>query len=166
MTMTAIPTTLAADGAVSFLLLITIYYCFMLSRRLRALRADKAELRALTEKLAAASNDAELGIAGLKSAAGEVGRDLDGKLREAQALRDDLGDMLERGGAVAYVLETAIRARREEPKSEPPPTRLVEPARAPTERRTKSGRLAELLGGRGAASRAERELLRALGGGR
>ena len=54
---------LAADGGVSFLLLITIYYCFILSRRLRALRADRAEFRALVDKLPAASNDAARGLA-------------------------------------------------------------------------------------------------------
>ena len=158
-------TALAADGAVSLLLLITIYYCVALSRRLRALRADRAELRALIDKLTAASNDAAQGIAGLKSAAAEIGGELDARLREAQALRDDLAYMLERGGAVADLMEGAIRARRAEPK--PDGTR----PRAASERGDgKPVALADAAQrpqrAAGTRSRAEQALLRALGGAR
>lgn len=160
---------LAADGGVSFLLLITIYYCFILSRRLRALRADRAEFRALVDKLTAASNDAARGIAGLKSAADEIGGELDAQLRDAQALRDDLAYMLERGGAVADVLEGALRARRDEPKPEAARPRVAEKPRATPERRdapVAEAPPAPSARGSGFPSRAERELLRALGGAR
>ena len=153
--------TVAADGVVSFLLLITIYYCFVLSRRLHALRADKAELRVLVEKLAAASRDAALGIGGLKSAAADIGVELDGRLRDAQSLRDDLAYMLERGGAVADLLEGAVRARRDEPNLDAVRARAAEKPRPAPERRE-----VKPAPGRGAGvpSRAERDLQRALGG--
>jgi len=160
-------TALAADGTVSFLLLITIYYCFVLSRRLRALRADRAALGALIDKLAAASNDAAQGIAGLKSAAADIGGELDGRLRQARDLRDDLSYMLERGGALADLMEGAIRARRDEPK---PESGRPAPRVASERRDSKPVPVADAAArpqrAAGTPSRAERALLRALGGAR
>jgi Domain of unknown function (DUF6468) len=181
--------TLAADIVVSFLLLFTIYYAAKLSRRLSALRADKAALQALVRSLTQASQSAETGIRGLKSVAEESGRELQKMLQDAQSLRDDLAYMIERGGGVADRMETSLRSRREEPKpqprprpveaarsAEPPPRpRPVEAAR-PVEpqprREPRSGPVnfiqemaARLAPSTGAEpSRAERELLRALAG--
>jgi cell division protein FtsB len=166
--------TLAADIVVSFLLLFTIYYAAKLSRRLSALRADKAALQALVRSLTQASQSAETGIRGLKSVAEESGRELQKMLQDAQSLRDDLAYMIERGGGVADRMETSLRSRREEPKPQPRP-RPVEAAR-PVEpqprREPRSGPVnfiqemaARLAPSTGAEpSRAERELLRALAG--
>ena len=82
--------TLIADGIVAFLLVVTIFYAAKLNRRLRALRADKAELQALVQSLAEASQSAEAGVMGLKAGAEEIGRLLAKKARDAQALREDL----------------------------------------------------------------------------
>jgi chromosome segregation ATPase len=169
--------TLAADLTVAVLLVITIYYAAKLSRRLSALRADKAALQTLVQSLTQASQSAEAGIRGLRSAAEESGRELQKKLQEAQGLRDDLAYMIDRGGSLADRMESSLRTRREERTSEPTRPRPVETApRAaaapPPRREAKSGptnfiqemaaRLAP--GGAAAPSRAERDLLRALGG--
>jgi hypothetical protein len=168
--------TLAADLTVAVLLVITIYYAAKLSRRLSALRADKAALQTLVQSLTQASQSAEAGIRGLRSAAEESGRELQKKLQEAQGLRDDLAYMIDRGGSLADRMESSLRTRREERTSEPTRPRPVEAApRAaapPPRREAKSGptnfiqemaaRLAP--GGAAAPSRAERDLLRALGG--
>lgn len=173
--------TLAADLTVAVLLVFTIYYAAKLSRRLNALRADKAALQVLVQNLMQASQSAEAGIRGLKTAADETGRELQKKVQDAQSLRDDLAYMIDRGGNVADRMESSLRARREEPAREAPRLRPVEapqprPAEAPARREAKSGptnfiqemaaRLAPgLAPGNGTApSRAERDLLRALAG--
>src|SRR5690348_2438254 len=115
---------LAADEIVSVLLLITICYAISLSRKLSALRADKAALKALVGQLADASASAEAGVAGLRAAAHDIGRTLEKKLEEAESLREDLAYMIERGGAAADRLEGTIRTRREtvKPEAAPPAT--------------------------------------------
>lgn len=138
---------LAADLMVSFLLFITIVYAAKLSFRLNAFRADKAALQALVEGLAAAAHGAEAGVRGLKTAAEEIGRQLDGKVRDAQSLRDDLAYMVDRGGDVADRLEGALRSGREPRSGAGNPIHEM------------ASRLAS-----GAPSRAERDLLRALAG--
>jgi hypothetical protein len=169
--------TLAADLIVAFLLVMTIYYAAKLSRRLAALRADKTALQALVQNLTQASQSAEAGIRGLRSATEEVGRELQKKLQDAQELRDDLAYMIDRGGNLADRMESSLRPRREEPKPEPAPVRArpaeTPHAAAPQPRREPrlgatnfiqemAARLAPSTSP--APSRAERDLLRALGG--
>jgi len=154
---------LFGDIVVAALLVTTIAYAAVLNRRLGVLRNDRDKFQELIQSLTVAAQRAEAGIAGLKLAAEDVGRRLEKKIEEGQGLRDDLSYMLERGGGVADRLEGTIRARREaatpeaaperkrEPKAEPPP-------RAPVRVEPKIAVEAAT------PSRAERELLRALGG--
>jgi hypothetical protein len=165
---------LAADGIVSILLLITICYAVILNRKLNALRGDKGALKALIGQLTAATNSAEAGVAGLGAAAGEIGRTLEKKLQEAQSLRDDLAYMIERGSAAADRLEGTIRTRRDAPKTETPPQAAPErPRTAPPAQPSRNdasaaaAKFVEQMAARlapPAPSRAERELMRALGG--
>jgi hypothetical protein len=156
--------TLIGDMTVAFLLVATIGYVAILNRRLGVLRDDKAKLEELIKGLNAASINAQAGIAGLRQATEDVGRDLERKIAAGQSLRDDLHYLIERGGSVADRLEGTIRARREEAAPR------VAPAGA--ERASAGGKVAQL---RAASeeptaqrapqiSRAERELLRALSG--
>jgi hypothetical protein len=163
---------LAADGAVSLLLVITIFYAAILSRRINALRADKAMLGALVEQIAAAAQNAEAGVQGLRAAADDIGRKLDKKRQDAQSLRDDLAYMIERGTVAADRLEGGVRARRDEPRADVSRQRPVEAPRPQPELRQPrqpktAAALAEEMAARlapGTPSRAERNLLRALGG--
>ena len=92
----------------------------------------------------------------------EVGRDLEKGLAAGRSLRDDLHYLIERGGSAADRLEGTIRARRDEG------TRITEMTAPP--RTSASAKVAQLHAAddqepRGnQISRAERELLRALGG--
>lgn len=166
---------LAADGIVSVFLLITICYAMILNRKLSALRADKGALKALVGQLAEASASAEAGVAGLRAAAHDIGRALEKKLHDAQSLRDDLGYMIERGGATADRLEGTIRTRREaatpeaaHPAQPERPRAAPAPAlKAPRSEPAAAAKFVEQMAARlapPAPSRAERELLRALGG--
>jgi hypothetical protein len=167
---------LFGDAVVAALLVATIAYAAVLNRRLGVLRGDRAKLDELVQGLTVAAQRAEAGVAGLREAAGDAGQSLERRIEEAKRLRDDLAYMLERGGGIADRLEGTIRARRtfgDAPAGEPQPERAAAKAGAP--------RLASVAGearraepdtgaagdGRRAsepASRAERELLRALGG--
>ncbi len=164
---------LAADGIVSVLLLIKICYAIALSQKLNALRADKVALKALVGQLADASASAEAGVAGLRAAAHDIGRTLEKKLEEAESLRDDLAYMIERGGAAADRLEGTIRTRRETVKPEAAPPATPERSRAPAPKAqhedasAAAAKFVETMAARlapPAPSRAERDLLRALGG--
>jgi hypothetical protein len=169
------PLPLAADGIVSILLLITICYAMILSRKLNALRRDKVALKALVTQLADASASAEAGVAGLRAAAHDIGRTLEKKLQDAQSLRDDLVYMIERGGATADRLEGTMRTRRE--AATPEALASVQPERAraapasapqvPLSEPAAAAKFVEQMAARlapPAPSRAERHLLRALGG--
>lgn len=176
---------LFADAIVAALLVATISYAAVLNRRLGVLRSDRAKLEELVKGLTVASQRAESGIAGLKATVGDVGRQLEKKIELAQGLRDDLTYMIERGGTVADRLEGTLRARRDErpeprhePRLEPRPdavaqiTELRPEVRSRTmpkveqqspERQSPERQAAELTARQSpTASRAERDLLRAL----
>jgi hypothetical protein len=150
---------LFGDAVVAALLVATISYAAVLNRRLGVLRGDRAKLDELVQSLTLSAQRAEAGIMGLKKAAEDSGQRLEKKIEAAGGLRDDLAYLIERGGAIADRLEGTIRARRDGPKAEerkpepkPPNSARVEPRLATEEPRAT------------APSRAERELLRALGG--
>ena len=152
--------TLIGDIIVALLLIATIGYAAVLNRRLAVLREDRAKLEELIQGLNVASVNAQSGIAGLRKATDDVGRDLEKELAASRSLRDDLHYLIERGGAVADRLEGSIRARRDDAP------RIAEVAAAPRA----GGKVAQLRTptepqeATSQISRAERELLRALGG--
>jgi hypothetical protein len=150
--------TLIGDATVAFLLITTIAYVAVLNRRLGVLRKDRAKLEELIKGLNAASTDAQAGIAGLRQATEELGRGLEKELAAGRSLRDDLHYLIGRAGPIADRLEGAVRARREDGP------RVAEGASA-------LGKIAPLHIGSAEPeprtapiSRAERDLLRALGG--
>src|SRR5215467_1796683 len=106
--------TLICDITVALLLIAAIGYAAVLNRRLAVLREDRAKLEELIRGLNVASVSAQTGIAGLRKATEEVGRDLEKELAASRSLRDDLHYLIERGGAVADRLEGVIRTRRDE----------------------------------------------------
>jgi Domain of unknown function (DUF6468) len=168
------------DLVVAGLLVAAIVYCALLNRRLGALRADKGKLEEAIHGLHQVSLRAESGVAALRGAAEDVGRQLQEKIELAQSLREDLAYMIDRSGGVADRLEGAIRANRqatpapqaapeasdprlpEKKRREPvPPAATARPAApepAPAADKTVAARVA------GFPSRAERELRRALDG--
>jgi Domain of unknown function (DUF6468) len=165
--------TLLADLMVAVLLVAVIVYAMMLNRRLGALRADRDQFEGIIRGLQEASSRAEAGIAQLKAAADQSGRQLQQKVELGQALREDLAYMIDRGNGLADRLEGAIRIGRDDARDVPP-----EPEEKPQQ--TPGSRLRDLLrraepAGPAAAdpvepriagfpSRAERDLRRALEG--
>jgi hypothetical protein len=160
---------LLMDFVVAGLLVAAITYSVMLNRRLGALRSDKTKLEEAIHGLHTVSVRAEQGVAALRQAAEDVGRQLQQKIDMGQALREDLAYMIDRSGGIADRLENAIRANR------PPAPAPVEaaPARAERKRREPAAPATAALAEPEAAkparvagfpSRAERELRRMLDG--
>jgi hypothetical protein len=106
------------DIVVAGLLVATIVYAVLLSRRLGALRNDKEQLEALVHSLDQSVRRAESGIAALKDAAAEIGRELQQRLDRGQALRTDLTYIIDLAGGLADRLEGSIRAMRGDAKAE------------------------------------------------
>jgi hypothetical protein len=156
--------TTVLDAVVAALLVATIVYAMLLSRRLAALRDDKQQLEALIRSLDQSAQRAEAGIASLKLAADRIGQELQQQVDRGQGLRTDLGYMIEMAGGLADRLETTIRATRGDasPVADPGKPRRRErtaeaPAAAPlTEAPGEGARVADF------PSRAERLLRRAL----
>jgi Domain of unknown function (DUF6468) len=175
-----------ADTIVALLLVATIGYSVVLNRRLGAVRADRDQFASVIRDLAAATQRAEGAVAGLRATADDLGRRVDKKIEEGRALRDDLAYMIERGGAIADKLEAQLRSGRDRLKPDATPApRAAHPADGPTEHEIEPlPRPAQPLSYPGArarapvaadpprpaaaaesgnmASRAERELVRAL----
>jgi DNA helicase HerA-like ATPase len=154
--------------AVAVLLLATIAYVAVLNRRLGLLRDDKAQLEKLIQGLNTVVNSAQSGVTELHQAANEVGKDLDKKVTTGQALRDDLNYLIERGGSLADRLEGTIRARRTEtvPRAPDAPRPAVSRAAGVDKVMPLRGDVEDQSADRPASpiSRAERDLIRALGG--
>lgn len=154
---------LLADLVISGLLVATIVYAVILNNRLAALRSNKEELAKLITEFNDATVRAEASIPRLKKAAEEARQSLQDRVEKAQALKDDLSFMIERGDSMANRLESSVRLARGETRPAPKAreTASVNPAARPKPAMEDEG---TTLFGDDLAQRsdAERELLRAL----
>lgn len=126
--------TLAFDVVVAVLLGATIYFAVRLDRRISALRADEAGLGQTIASFAEASARAEASAAALKQAGLDAETSLRGAVEKAQALRDDLVFMIDRGGAVADRVErmtVGVRPAAERKAEAPAPARPANEPGAP-----------------------------------
>ncbi|MEO5338608.1 MAG: DUF6468 domain-containing protein [Magnetospirillum sp. WYHS-4] len=101
---------LLLDILVAVLLAVTIVYSVILNRRLGVLRQDKAELERVAATFGEATRRAEDSIGRLR----DMADTLQEQIKKAQALRDDLAFLMDRGGATADRLEDAVRSARKE----------------------------------------------------
>ncbi|HEY9078909.1 DUF6468 domain-containing protein [Magnetovibrio sp.] len=98
------------DVIIAVLLVLTITYAVRLNQRLAQLRSDKNELMELAKTFAEATVKAEAGIKALKISSEALQTDV----QKAEALRDDLAYLVERGGRSADEMVASVRA----PKSQ------------------------------------------------
>lgn len=107
------------------LLSVTLLHAVRLQRMLGALRQDRATFEAAVSGFDGGARDAEAGLLRLREAATQV----DGQLRNATALKDDLLFLSERGERLADQLEALVRSGRglgsapPAAEPEPPPVR-------------------------------------------
>ncbi len=121
---------LVFDAAVVVLLAAAIGYAIELNRKLAALRRDRAELEGLAIKFAAAAQSAEAAIDRLKATSETAGRSLEQAGVKAQALRDDLSFLIERGEPLADRMTAGIGAGFRQAAAAPMPTAMPSAATA------------------------------------
>ncbi len=150
------PYSLILDLFVAVLLAVTIGFAIVLNRRLGRLRKDRAALEKLAASFGESTNRAEEGIEKLLQTTDVLQTHLD----QAQALKDDLAFLIERGDRAADTLENLIRATRDitSGSAAPPPAKPLEDSKPP------SAPPDEIFSGDGdeGKSEAERELLKAI----
>ena len=153
---------LALDVLIATLLVATIFYCFILNRKLEAMRSAQDEMRRLAEDFGRATAQARAGIAELKFAGEEAGQKLQAGIEKARSLADELAFVSEAGGRLAERLEQGIDSRR---NVAPRPTARPTAAATPPEPAAAAApRPARRPAARAEAARPEidRELLQAL----
>ncbi|MDJ0895160.1 MAG: DUF6468 domain-containing protein [Alphaproteobacteria bacterium] len=160
---------IALDILLVALLGVTIGYAVLLNRRLSALRHNRDEFAALINALNQATKRAESALQRLKSTSEAIGQDLQARVNEGQAVRDDIQFLLERANQRADELAESVRQNR------PPPVEPPSPLE-PTGRGFGSPEPIEPMSGQPAAGEApqvdpepsrhpdERDLLKALQG--
>ena len=125
----SIPYDLILDVLLALLLVVTISYAFVLNKRLGTLRRDKEELQKLALSFGDATVRAEEGTAQLRASI-EV---LQERIKKAEALREDLVFLVERGNGTADALEELVRSARDDLGVVPrPATAKAAPEAAPT----------------------------------
>lgn len=108
---------LIVDLFVAVLLVVTIGYAIVLNKRLGKLRRDKAKLEKLAATFGESTIRAEDSIEKLRNSADT----LQDRMDKAQALRDDLAFLIDRGSQTADKLEDLVRATRDKPDASPRP---------------------------------------------
>jgi hypothetical protein len=104
-----VPYSLILDFLVAILLVVTIAFAFILNKRLGKLRGDRKAFEKLAETFGDSTSRAEEGISALHQTTNVLQERLD----KAQALKDDLTFMIERGDRTADKLEKLVRATRD-----------------------------------------------------
>jgi hypothetical protein len=103
---------LIIEVIVGGLLAVTIGYCVLLDRRLRAVRADEAVMRKTIADLSIATDRAERAIDALKHTLGDCDRTLGERLRVAERYTTDLEDQIRSGddvlNRISRIVSTAL----------------------------------------------------------
>lgn len=119
------------ESMVAVLLLFTIWYCMILNRRLKALKADEHSLKATISELITATEIAERAIGGLKVTVRECDANLGSQLASAAELTDKLGRQILIGDEILKRLsQIAMAARPAAAAAEPAPVAKTHDARA------------------------------------
>jgi len=150
--------TLAINGVLAALLLVTLVYAVKLNRRIGELRRGRAELDQAVQRFAAASADTDRTMVRLAELAAGQGRSLQEALKKGGGLVDDLRFLIERADAAADRLEAAVTQSRR-PQTQQPATPVA--AAAPA---AKSAKLALSPKELDSLPEDERRLLSALAG--
>lgn len=113
------------ESMVAVLLLFTIWYCMILNRRLKALKADEHSLKATISELITATEIAERAIGGLKVTVRECDANLGDQLATATALTEKLGRQILIGDEILKRLSQIAMAASRPAAVEPAPAPAV-----------------------------------------
>lgn len=90
---------------VSLLLVVTIGYCYVVNRKLTALRTDQSGLRQVIVELNRSSERAEQAIGQMRRTAQAVDGDIASQCEVARKVRDELVEAMERSRSARAILE-------------------------------------------------------------
>lgn len=150
------------EALVAVLLAVTVVYCFILNRRLSALRGAQEEMLKLTNDFSLAMTKAQAGIHELRQAGAQVGQELQERVGEARAMRDELKSITQTGNDLADRLEHGLVGGRRAPSGGKAP---ATPSTGPATDSRQGGEIADSLADEGedlGESRIERELREAI----
>lgn len=100
------------ESLVAVLLVLTIFYCMLLNKRLKRLKADEHSLKATIAELITATEIAERAIGGLKHTVRDVNDNLGSQLTAATEMSGQLKTLLvESDGVVRRLTKIAVAAR-------------------------------------------------------
>lgn len=102
------------------LLCVTIGYCILLDRRLRAVRQDEQVMRKTVVELGAATERAERAIDSLRHTLGDCDRTLAERLRVAERYTADLEDQIRSGDDILHRISRIVSTSGEQPATEAP----------------------------------------------
>src|ERR1700749_1701545 len=114
----------AIEALVAILLVMTIGYCMLLTRRLKRLKADEQSLKATIGELITATEIAERAIGGLKHTVRDVNVNLGEQLDSASQLSQQLKKQLAEGDNILRRLSKIAIAARPAADPEPAPPRV------------------------------------------
>lgn len=114
------PAGLILESLVAVLLSVSIGYCFVLNRRLVAMRDGQNEMRQVVRALNEAAEKARAGMEMLRQNGLPIVEDLGGKIKSARAMADELGLIIESANNLAERLTSPslrnnIAVRKPEP---------------------------------------------------
>lgn len=118
------------DGLMVLLLLITIYYCWKLNKRIQVLQDSRSELAAIIKQFDESTQMATRSIGDIHKATQRLSENMQHKIDKANYLADDLQFMIEKGNKIADRMDGGISSNR---KAAPQPQRASEPSAAATE---------------------------------
>ena len=150
---------LAFEGVVAVLLIAMIYFAIKLNSRIGQMRERESQMQQLIDSLNEAAGRAEASVGHLKTAGEDAETTLRGSIERARALRDDLMFMIDRGDGMAekVALNQTAPAKFHQPPTPEYPAPVGQPAA--DDDSDLFDESPELESG---ASRAERELVRAI----
>ncbi len=132
----------AVEALVTVLLGVTVWYCFMLDKRLKRFRADEKGMRQTVVDLALATERAEGAISGLRSVLTEADGSLVQRLRSAEAFTRELDAQLKSGDKVLSRISKIVASSRQASGNDNPAQQVM--TEIPSEE-TRSDRLADML---------------------
>lgn len=104
------------NTAMVVLLSATVFYCWLLNRRIQVLQDSKSELASLLKQFDRSTRRASDTMGLLQKSSKEAGKSVQGRIEKAQYILDDLDYMMDRANKLADQMEAGIAIARQREK--------------------------------------------------
>ncbi len=110
--MTAAIANLALNILMVALLVATIFYCWLLNKRIQVLQDSKSELASVLRHFDESTQRASESIVALQTASKKISENIQTRIDKANFMLDDLAFMIEKGGKLANQMEASVAVGR------------------------------------------------------